>query len=299
MDLLMGFLGDVVLVNGKAGPTFRLPQGTHRFRLVNASNARLHQVVLVKDGVPVPMRLIAVDQGQILRPVEVKSIFLASAERAEVVADLSPGVYEFKNLPFDLMHLEMPAMPGHNMPGSSLEEGAEYTIARLVVSEERGEFIDLPEQLPDPPPPPPEDVGPRRRFELSLQGMQWAINDMFWDARDPLRPHVEVEGGSAEVWEIINDVNSMPHPMHLHGFPMWVLERRNSPAQVAAHAVDQKGRLPTDLGLKDTVLVWPGETVVVAVEFGRSGEPQWFPFHCHNLEHEDGGMMINVKVRIN
>ncbi|MFN3805056.1 MAG: multicopper oxidase domain-containing protein [Pyrobaculum sp.] len=64
---------------------------------------------------------------------------------------------------------------------------------------------------------------------------------------------------------------------------------------MAERAVDRRGRLPTDLGLKDTVLVWPGETVVVAVEFDIFVEPQLFPFHCHNLEHEDGGM-INIKV---
>jgi suppressor of ftsI/bilirubin oxidase len=104
--------------------------------------------------------------------------------------------------------------------------------------------------------------------------------------RNPLKEHVRVEGGAVEVWEITNDVRSMPHSMHLHGFPVWVLQRRNSPPQVAEMAVDKSGRLPTDLGLKDAVLVWPGETVKVAVQFGDIGERQLFPFHCHNLEHK-------------
>jgi FtsP/CotA-like multicopper oxidase with cupredoxin domain len=77
---------------------------------------------------------------------------------------------------------------------------------------------------------------------------------------------------------------------------MWVLQRQNSPLQVADMAVDKSGRLPMDRGLKDTVLVWPGETVKVAVQFGDIGERQLFLFHCHNLEHEDQGMMINVAV---
>lgn len=54
--------------------------------------------------------------------------------------------------------------------------------------------------------------------------------------------------------------------------------------------------MPTDLGLKDTVLVWPGEAVKVAVQFDGIGEKQLFTFHCQNLEHEDQGMMINVAV---
>jgi len=61
-------------------------------------------------------------------------------------------------------------------------------------------------------------------------------------------------------------------------------------------AVDESGRLHTDLGLKDAVHVWPGETVRVAVQFDGIGERQLFPFHCHNLEHEDQVMMINVAV---
>jgi blue copper oxidase len=57
------------------------------------------------------------------------------------------------------------------------------------------------------------------------------------------------------------------------------------------------GRLPTDTGWKDTVLVWPGEEVRIALDFVNPypGD-QEYVFHCHNLEHEDLGMMINYKV---
>jgi suppressor of ftsI/bilirubin oxidase len=44
-------------------------------------------------------------------------------------------------------------------------------------------------------------------------------------------------------------------------------------------------------------MVWPGESVKVAIDFTMpfAGE-QTYMFHCHNLEHEDGGMMLGVKV---
>ena len=49
-----------------------------------------------------------------------------------------------------------------------------------------------------------------------------------------------------------------------------------------------------EAGLKGTVLVQPGETVKIAVQFtARRG---LFLVHCHNLEHEDVGMMANVMV---
>ena len=48
--------------------------------------------------------------------------------------------------------------------------------------------------------------------------------------------------------------------------PFRVLERETSPEQLAPIVVDDKGRLATDLGWKDTVLVWPGESVRIAVD---------------------------------
>jgi hypothetical protein len=89
----------------------------------------------------------------------------------------------------------------------------------------------------------------------------------------------------------------MPHPMHHHGFRFGVLERGNSPGQVAGTAVDERGRTATDLGWKDTLLIWPGETVRIAIEVSHDFEAeQLYLFHCHILEHEDAGMMINYKV---
>jgi blue copper oxidase len=46
------------------------------------------------------------------------------------------------------------------------------------------------------------------------------------------------------------------------------------------------------------VLVWPGETVTIAVSFAHPFQAeQLYLLHCHILEHEDAGMMLNVRVR--
>jgi suppressor of ftsI/bilirubin oxidase len=95
----------------------------------------------------------------------------------------------------------------------------------------------------------------------------------------------------------MGNMMSMPHPMHLHGFSFRVTERSGSPTHIKRLAVDGKGRIPTDLGVKDTVLVWPGETVSVAIDFTHSlPGTQKYLLHCHNLEHADAGMMINYAV---
>jgi len=45
------------------------------------------------------------------------------------------------------------------------------------------------------------------------------------------------------------------------------------------------------------VLVWPGESVRIAIDFTHPFPgPQTYMFHCHNLEHEDAGMMLGVAV---
>ena len=108
----------------------------------------------------------------------------------------------------------------------------------------------------------------------------------------------EVKRGAVEIWSISNPTVGMPHPMHIHGFSFQVIERLNSPPQWSATARFGKGRAVSDLGWKDTLLVWPGETVRIAIDFAHDFPgSQTYVFHCHNLEHEDAGMMINFRVQ--
>jgi FtsP/CotA-like multicopper oxidase with cupredoxin domain len=50
----------------------------------------------------------------------------------------------------------------------------------------------------------------------------------------------------------------------------------------------------TDEGLKDVVLVLPGERVKVLMKF--EDHAGLYLYHCHILEHEDMGMMRNYRV---
>ena len=102
--------------------------------------------------------------------------------------------------------------------------------------------------------------------------------------------------------EVVREVDGNAHGFtgpHQHRvLPAQVLERLNSPPQWSATARFGKGRVVSDLGWKDTVLVWPGETVRIAIDFAHDFPgSQTYVFHCHNLEHEDGGMMINFRVQ--
>lgn len=122
----------------------------------------------------------------------------------------------------------------------------------------------------------------------------WRINGLTYDVK---ATPIVVKRGDTEVWEIRNADRSMPHPMHVHGFQFRVLSREGSPEQQRRLAVAENGLAATDLGWKDTVLSWPGETVRLVTDFSHPflGD-QVYMVHCHNLEHEDGGMMLNLKV---
>ena len=89
----------------------------------------------------------------------------------------------------------------------------------------------------------------------------------------------------------------MPHPFHIHGFQFQVLERRASPEQQKQLAVNAQGLAASDLGGKDTVLVWPGESVCIVIDFSHTfyGN-QVYMIHCHNLRHEDHDMMGQFEV---
>ncbi|WP_273730957.1 multicopper oxidase domain-containing protein, partial [Leuconostoc mesenteroides] len=49
---------------------------------------------------------------------------------------------------------------------------------------------------------------------------------------------------------------------------------------------------PNEYGFKDTVGVNPGETVRLLVRFDLPGV---YMYHCHIIEHEDGGMMAQIE----
>jgi blue copper oxidase len=326
MAVDMGYEGDVILVNLTPTPYLEVSTRIYRFRLLNGSNARTYRLAFTRAGEEelLPYQAIGTDGGLLDRPRSVNEAFLSPGERMDVLLDL--GDFEvgeevvLKSRPFDPMHREhememgggmehmehmghMEHMDmghhhhmGHQMGPARLPDGSEFYLLRLVVTEKSEYSRSVPQTLSEIPQPDLSGAA-SRPITISMttddQGMRWLING---------RTHsmdefpIVVQRGAKEVWEIHNDEKSMPHPAHLHGFQFLILERTGTPDQVAHLAVDEKGRLVTDVGLKDTVLLWPGETVKCIMDFSHRFEgEQIYMFHCHILEHETA-MMLNVRV---
>jgi bilirubin oxidase len=157
--------------------------------------------------------------------------------------------------------------------------------------------IHVPDTLSSLPPPPDTTGWKAREVRLSMGADgEWLINGLNFRSHGH-HPAFEVKRGSREVWDIRNNMTSMPHPIHIHGVQFRVVSRSISPPDIRARQVADGGLGPQDLGFNDTVLVWPGEIVRVAIDFSQpfSGT-QRYMLHCHNLEHEDMGMMLTFAV---
>ena len=104
--------GDVMLINGKMAPYLNVEPRVYRFRIVNASNARFYYLGL-SDGTP--LQQIGSDQGLLPRPVAMKAVTLAPAERADVLVDFSKLAGQniiLRSLAMDLMQIRVgPAGP--------------------------------------------------------------------------------------------------------------------------------------------------------------------------------------------
>ena len=85
-----GFLGDAVYINGTACPYLDVASRIYRFRVLNASNARTYRLGLrTAEGKRVPFTLIGGDGGLLPSPIECSEAFIASAERIDILVDLS------------------------------------------------------------------------------------------------------------------------------------------------------------------------------------------------------------------
>ncbi len=261
-----GYIGDVGFVNGTPGARLNVTSTLYRFRLANGSNARIYRVVAGGR----PFHVIATDGGLIEKPVEVQSLFLAPGERADVLVDLS--------------HLS-PAGIGSNIAseqwaGGVVEpqsQGSGLSLLTLICKT-TGEQKPIPASLSSIEWLDPDTAITTRTFEFSMMGEDAMINGLLYDMeRIDVRPRL----GTTEIWEFYNKAN-IRHPIHVHGTHFQILSRKGNT------------NIPEyERGWKDTVLVAPFERVQVILRFD---EPGLFLMHCHTLEHEDKGMMMNFLV---
>ncbi len=275
-DRMMGFLGDTILVNGQVGTMAVVPKGLVRLRLLNGSNARIYTLAL-SDGRP--MYLVATDSGYLDKPTRLSKLRLSPGERFEVLVDFSDA----RDVTLTSEHNPNTGMMG-GMMGGRRQQSGRFSVLPFTVDP------TLPTRITRQP----DDLGgcrPNgdaanaiwRRLSLDMpmgmgmmfgrSGRRFSINGNAF-AMD--RIDFRVTQGAVERWTVKADM--MMHPFHVHGVKFQVLS--------------ENGRAPQrqNTGWKDTVLV--NGSVDLLIRFDQPAPANApFMYHCHILEHEDGGMM--------
>lgn len=268
---LNGMLGDTVFVNGTPDAYHEVDAGRYRLRVLNGSNARILRLAFADRRA---FSVIGTDGGLLDRAYEVTETYLAPAERMEIVVDFSDlesgEALALESLAFGTA--TTPVQQGYGLP-----------VMRFVGTGATGHTRALPAMLASlAPPGQPRPVDYSFVLDTSpipLGGHHHRINGKVFDMAS-----VEQTGtflGDVVRWEIRNN-HTMPHPMHIHGTQFRIVERDG--AAVTA---------PRDMGWKDTVQLDGNRSAIVELGFSYSGI---YLIHCHNLEHEDDGMMLNFGV---
>jgi FtsP/CotA-like multicopper oxidase with cupredoxin domain len=267
LGMVFGREGNHVLVNGRVLPHLTVRSGVpQRWRIVNAAKSRYFQLYLHGHT----FTKIGVDGGLLEYPVKSDTVLLATGERVDVL--VTP-----QGVPKSPLVV---AAPLHNRGYGSVEYRDQPDLFTI-------DFANQPPHAAGPLPnltrriePLPLrgatavkldlTIGqlPDRTFEFGINGVPFAKN-----------VNLRAKLGETQVWTITN-TTPWSHPFHLHGFFFQVLDEQGTPVR--------------PLAWKDTVNVPFKQTVRVAVRF--DDRPGNWMYHCHILDHADGGLMGTVTV---
>tara|TARA_R100000687_G_scaffold79648_1_gene74088 strand:+ start:2793 stop:4280 length:1488 start_codon:yes stop_codon:yes gene_type:complete len=284
--VMHGLHGGTILANGAVRPNASVARGLVRLRLLNGSNARIYTLKF-EDGRR--FHQIASDGGLLPAPTMRDSLVLAPAERAEIVVDLSDGAaVRLVSLPDTngpmggMMRGGMGGMMGGGdsaAPEAITADGA-FGVLDLTPDKAAPAGQALAQSLAGGPTPITGD--PVRRRQVALQmgpmamrgsGNPLAINGRAYDMG---RIDFDVPRGEVELWEVTSDM--MAHPFHVHGTSFTVLSENGKTVPFQQR------------GTKDVLLVDGSAEILVRFDKPATRETPYM-FHCHILEHEDGGMM--------
>ena len=276
-----GVLGDRFLVNGKVQPVMHVHPRRYRFRWLDAGPSRFYQLFFT-DTASLNSRIkfhqISTDGNLLQRPVEVESIRLGVAERADLVIDFSQ--YAGKTL---YIENRLEQVDGRGPTGKVVAAGQGNLILKIVV--------DLPVIADNSVDPatitqfyglPSKTATPRitRTFNFDRSNGNWTINGRSMDP-ECQEVRARVSKNSVEHWVVNNSSGGWQHPAHIHFEEFQFLSINGAPP--ASTGLVQNGR-------KDVIRLEHNMQTKVFFRFRDfTGK---YPFHCHNVVHEDHAMML-------
>jgi FtsP/CotA-like multicopper oxidase with cupredoxin domain len=269
--MAFGREGNRVLVNGREQPTLMARTGVpQRWRIVNAAKSRYFEV----DPDGMRFRTVGGDGGLQEAPVDSDTIVIAPGERIDTIVTPTPKTGDTRGVDYRLF----------NRGYGSIE--ARIPIVPLFTIRFEGGAPAAPVAIPDlrRPITPLSTAGARDvHVELTIAQrsdgvFEYGINNVPFQ-----KDHAfTAKPGETQIWTLVNST-SWSHPFHIHGFFFQVLDERGEPVK--------------PLAWKDTVDVPFKSTVRIVVRFDEDRPGAWM-FHCHVLDHADGGLMGTVLVGV-
>lgn len=319
-ERMMGFLGDTILVNGKANSTIPVETRAYRLRVLNGSNSRIYKLGWEDNT---PLTIIGTDGGLLEKPETYPYIMLAPAERVELWVDFS-GRELGSNLKLRSLEYRgtMPHMHGGMRRGSrgmgggmgmmmgGLAQGETFPIIKFHIVKKVSDTLTLPKTLVkmrsltekeiSNPDQPLSIAISMRHMSPQLNGRSFEMNDAMSVEKISINTiqkiiisHDNKSMGDMGDMGGMGMMMSMAHPIHIHGQQFKILSRTLKTQDASDSYATVKNGFITS-GWKDTVLVMPGEEIEILKPF--EDYMGLFLYHCHNLEHEDMGMMRNFYV---
>lgn len=288
-EQMEGFFGDTPFVNGIRLPSHAVATTTYRVRVANATTSRILRLALSNGA---SMRLIGNDGGLLPAPIDVDSLDVSTGERVDLLVDFARvpvgDTVMLQSIAFDApvrgmgggMGMGGRGMGRGRMGAGGVPQGGAMDLVAFVV--QRPEQPRPWRAAPFPVIPDPDASKARRTriFHFESAMMQHSINGRAFEME---RIAERVPFGSTEVWTFVND-SPFPHPVHMHAVQFRILTREGGRGRI----------MPWERGWKDTVLLHPGERVSVLATFDQVRG--LFLMHCHNMVHEDMGMMLNFTI---
>jgi len=258
------------MVNGfsatDATPTLITAYNRVRLRLLNAS---LSDTVTLARSDSASFTQVASDGGLLPTPLSITSLRLTPGERAEIVIDLTAAA----------------AVTLRSTVRSSTN-GTRYTVSAVTISTTG---TDTPATLPttlntitalD------ATGATARTLTLANSGNTFTINGIVGTSLATMNASMLMTTLDAtEVWSIVNSSTTIYHNFHVHDVPFQV--------------VSIGGAAPTgaNLGWRDTIEIPPSTTVIIKMQFTDYTDSEYmYMLHCHNVIHEDDGMMLGLMV---
>lgn len=274
--------GDYSFVNGTPSPAVDLPAQLVRLRILNVEVERAYNLGFSDDR---QFYVIGTDGGLLNAPVATTRLLMFVGERYEILVDLSkdavgssldlkaynnnqPGDFpggepqqtgmfgsQLNNKIFDVLHIDVTAQTAS--PITTVPQ----TLASNVYWSDGDQTSSRTVAI--------TDNGPGTPFTFDNQAYDMNV----------INQNVTLD--AVEKWTITNGM-TFSHSFHIHDIQFKLVSRTGMGAMIAAY----------EQGWKDTVRIPRNGSVGFIAkfdDFASATDP--YMYHCHMLDHEDGGLM--------